>query len=298
MKRFYSNDDVIHAYASMQHEDGRSGNVFFEGKSIFSYGHHYKMGLLMVKDAIWINDSGYSVSTGKHLSILGTATRHMRQFYASGSHVYPVYQRIEEIKEKLGNARKPSMYVEEARSLWASLNEFFSWWGDQETPFLPWGGNSTWINSKESLEYREIKEFIDSLDTLEETLKGYKAKAKEDRAKAKKAKAIREAREEDEYQSATQDFREYRINRIYLKHGSTKKDVCRVSKCGDYIETSQGVSVSVKAAKILYALIQAGKDIKGYNIEGYRVISINGDLKIGCHIIDVRDVHEIGKKIS
>ena len=63
------------------------------------------------------------------------------------------------------------------------------------------------------------------------------------------------------------------------------------------VETSQGVKVTVKEAKLLYSMILANKDIKGYRISNYTVISINGVLKVGCHHINIDSMHKIGKLI-
>ena len=71
----------------------------------------------------------------------------------------------------------------------------------------------------------------------------------------------------------------------------------RLSKDGEKVETSKGVKVDAKDAKKLYQLIKAGKDIKGYKIDYYTVISLNGVLKIGCHNINVKNMHEIGEKL-
>jgi hypothetical protein len=72
----------------------------------------------------------------------------------------------------------------------------------------------------------------------------------------------------------------------------------RISNDGLKVETSQGSKVSIEAAKLLYKMIKAGKDIKGHNIDGFKVISINGTLKIGCHVINIESVHKIGKQLT
>jgi len=55
--------------------------------------------------------------------------------------------------------------------------------------------------------------------------------------------------------------------------------------------------VPIKEATILYKMIKAGKDIKGYKIDKYTVISINGTLKIGCHNINRANVTEVGEQL-
>ena len=64
------------------------------------------------------------------------------------------------------------------------------------------------------------------------------------------------------------------------------------------IETSGGVNIETKKAKVLYKLIEAGKDIKGFKLDYYTVIGIQDNiLKIGCHNIPLKEVETIGKQI-
>jgi len=84
---------------------------------------------------------------------------------------------------------------------------------------------------------------------------------------------------------------------ISYLHG-IKQAYVRLSKDGQTVETSQGANVPVKDAKVLYKMILAGKDIKGYRIGYYTVISINGALKIGCHNINIDSMHTIGKILN
>ena len=44
MKTVFNNSEVCHVFAQQEQEYGRSGNIFFEGKKIYSYGYHYLMG--------------------------------------------------------------------------------------------------------------------------------------------------------------------------------------------------------------------------------------------------------------
>jgi hypothetical protein len=59
----------------------------------------------------------------------------------------------------------------------------------------------------------------------------------------------------------------------------------RVSADGTQIETTKGAKVSYESAKALYMAIQTGTDVRGFEIDGYKVISNEGKLKIGCHDI-------------
>jgi hypothetical protein len=64
----------------------------------------------------------------------------------------------------------------------------------------------------------------------------------------------------------------------------------RVSADGTQIETTKGAKVSYESAKSLYMAIQTGADVRGFEIDGYKVISNESVLKIGCHDIPPTEV--------
>ena len=88
-------------------------------------------------------------------------------------------------------------------------------------------------------------------------------------------------------------FEDYEINTFRIGD----EDYLRMNLEKSMVETTQGVKIPVSAAKRLYENIIAKKDIKGYDIEGYTVISINGTLKIDCHHINIDSVHKVGKQL-
>lgn len=69
-KVFGSSYQVIHLWANQTQTDARSSNVFFEGKSIYSYGYHYELGRMEQINGVTvalINAKGYSNTTNKHI---------------------------------------------------------------------------------------------------------------------------------------------------------------------------------------------------------------------------------------
>jgi hypothetical protein len=62
------------------------------------------------------------------------------------------------------------------------------------------------------------------------------------------------------------------------------------------IETSKGARVPYEAGRKLYTLIKAGRDVVGYDLDGYTVISLNGVLKVGCHEIERTEIERFAKK--
>ena len=71
IKKVFSNaSEVLHRWANQTQDEARSSNVFFKGKIAYSYGYHYRLGMISeyrgVKVAI-INGEGYSNTTAKHI---------------------------------------------------------------------------------------------------------------------------------------------------------------------------------------------------------------------------------------
>lgn len=56
-----------------------------------------------------------------------------------------------------------------------------------------------------------------------------------------------------------------------------------------------GARVTYKAGKLLFKMIKAGRPVVGHEIDGYTVVSINGVIKIGCHVIEMSEVHRFAK---
>jgi seryl-tRNA synthetase len=133
--------------------------------------------------------------------------------------------------------------------------------------------------------YKELKKIASLVKKISENIEGFKDTLKElKKANEKKQKAI--------LNKSIKNFEEYKVNFI-----KSDEDYLRFSECGNYIETSQQVKTTINEAKALYSLILAKKDIKGHNISGYIVTSLNGTLKIGCHKININSMNKVGKKL-
>jgi hypothetical protein len=88
MKRvFGSSEQVIHLWANQSQSDARCDNVFFQGKSIYSYGMHYELGRIVNykgKTVAMINTQGYSITTSNHISRAFSAVSHMLNLGTKG----------------------------------------------------------------------------------------------------------------------------------------------------------------------------------------------------------------------
>lgn len=274
MKTVFSNSNLVHTFAQRSQEEGRtpSCGMFFRKDKIYSYGYHYLLGEFIDDNTIIINNAGYSTSTGKHISMLISATRQYRQLFTKDTEISLVKYRIFEASDKLKTARKPEIYISviirDFEVLTDHLKEFKK------------------VNILKSKDYLEIKKIYSALKKDEgKYLEKLKSIAKKEKAKADK-----------EYKERLDRFFNYKIDYIYSSD-LHKEDFLRVSKDGTQVETTQQVRIDIDDARNLYRLIRAGKDVAGERIGNYRVNSLNGHLVVGCHRINVKNMHEIGDKI-
>lgn len=113
MKTVFNNREVVHVWASQQQNSGKSDNVFFEGRSIYSYGYHFEMARFIAPEVVFITTRGYSNTTAKHLNLVRQATRHLVTFTVPSfsDHAANLAYLIEQAKEKIEKAKR-------ARSSW------------------------------------------------------------------------------------------------------------------------------------------------------------------------------------
>lgn len=85
MAQVFSNDMVAHVWAQQRQQNGRSnnGNFYFEGRTLYSYGGHFPVGIFAAPGGpVFLNADSYSVSTSKHQSYARRAVSHVSpQFY-------------------------------------------------------------------------------------------------------------------------------------------------------------------------------------------------------------------------
>lgn len=85
MAQVFSNDMVAHVWAQQRQQSGRSsnGNFYFEGRTLYSYGGHFPVGIFAAPGGpVFLNADSYTVSTSKHQSYARRAVSHVSpRFY-------------------------------------------------------------------------------------------------------------------------------------------------------------------------------------------------------------------------
>jgi hypothetical protein len=266
MKKVFSNSDAIHIFAQQSQSEGRSSNLFFEGTKIYSYGYHYLLGEFIDKDTIVINDEGFSSTTRKHIWLLSSGTKQYRQFYKTNVDIMLVYSSVQSLVKKLSKANKKELYTMPILRHYKSLNKYLEY-------------TKTKTQISKTKEYKYIKKIALSIEKDMPAL-----------LEALKIRKIKEAKNQAIKIAANiAKFRNHKTDRV-----RSKLDYLRLSFDKTHLETSQGVKIEIKEAKILNNLISNGKDINGFKLGYYTVIGLtNNILKVGCHNIELKEINLI-----
>lgn len=149
MQTVFANDMVAHVWAQQRQPSGRSnnGNFYFEGRTLYSYGSHYPVGIFAgVGGPVFLNSTSSSMTTnGKHKPAARAAVRHLERFYMP---------ELDEIADMIGRAASnggrlpasaPNHYAKAAeRYLAKNWREI-----DSDNPGAAWilraiGSRATW----------------------------------------------------------------------------------------------------------------------------------------------------------
>lgn len=270
MKTVFSNAyDCIHAFAQQKSTQGQTSNVFWYGKKLYSYGYHFLLAEIINDDTIVINDSYYSNTTRKHQSITRQATRQYQQIFTSSHCIATVISELNRLSNKLKNARKPEIYINDALALISKHEHEQSIY---KTKHIDKAYKAQLRKFKKlfSLNKHELKDKFAEIVKLE--------KKQREAAKSKYIKA----------------FKSFEAYDALKRQANIHTDLIRVSKCGNFIETSQHVIVPFNDAKKLYLALKSGKNIVGETISHYSIYKVSDNIvKIGCHNLEITEIHSI-----
>jgi hypothetical protein len=286
MKKVFQNtSEVVHIFAQQTQSEGRnqSGSIYFEDNRIYSYGSHYLLGEFINDETIIINDFGYSVTTSKHISELKNATRQYNRFYTSSIDIKHIQTEINYNIKKLSKANKPEIYISNITKLENNLSKWVEYCKENKIKkehFLKYN----FVVNKSDYKYKKIVKIATSLLTPE-AIEKIKAKGKKDAAKQK-------AKDKRQLKTKLDKFNAYKINRFKIG----QFDYLRLSKNGQFVETSQNIRIEKNEAKKLYFAIKKKINIIGQKIGYYTINKIdNRALTVGCHKICIKSVEKVGQ---
>lgn len=314
MKKVFPTDEVAHIWARQSQDEGRNSasNVYFHGTKIYSYGGHFCMGNIIKPDNSIGGETGivlfttrtYSNTTAKHLSKARYAVNHFEivgvpypertsEIEGINDNLLQWTVEIDNIFKVLNNTRKKEQTKIRARAELdcivrnaARFFELVKFDVNKRMKLNSYEGTRKefliWFNAAK--ESRTITDVENDLKKLTKQL--------EKAATKKQVQSLA-----DWLNISYNEAKKLPIDSVYLRVSisnfwNEKEKAYTDAPC---VETSKGARVSLNAAKILFKMIQSGQDVKGYDIDGYTVISLNGKLKIGCHDIERDEINRFAK---
>lgn len=301
MKKVFDNRQVAHVWAQQNQPEGRSGNgnLYFDNRTIYSYGRHFPLAAFFNDDIVFINDDSYSVSTAKHQGYVRQAVNHKIRIYAPTKVIqlvasYPhgpewLYAikrdltahfktKIDALILKAATANKINRpkYLSQAQSLSFTAAK---------------------INDDTGLDFVDVGDLpnIDHFD-LDALKAEEKRKAEVKRAKEKAAYEV----------SKTQWLNHQSVdNHAAIRNGDT---LLRL-KNAEEIETSAGASFprdhAIKAFKLIRLVKEAGggewrPEQKSIHLGHFRIDSIdeNGNVKAGCHFVKWPAIEHVARLLK
>jgi hypothetical protein len=306
---FNSNAQVFHLFANKLQDEAKTTtrNVFFDNDSIYSYGYHYKLGLHLDKNAMLINNKGYSVTTSKHISDLIQASRHKKLFYSQNVLIDEMLPRLEEYAKRVINARKEETkadYISFINYIYNSFVDFQKYCIDNKIKYVRWS-NEQRINlivDKRSKEYKKATFIYNSI----------KGNIKELESQIKAAKEKQKKKEKQRQLEQTKLFRANkitfaRLNFDLLKLVEMHSHTANHDRLEDfYVCTSQNVKLSIKECneaikkleQINYNTDLINKYLKGQRIKHYTITGARQKaLIVGCHKVKFEEIKRIKNQL-
>lgn len=263
MRNVFSNSELAHTYASQSQNSGRSSSMFFEGSTIYSYGYHFAIARIITNEqgdeALLFTTRGYSNTTGKHITIVRSATNQYKKIYCSnpkGSHdenFKAWLNSSETIAKNLINARKPEKYLSEIAYNKGQAEKYAEFFG---------------IDIPQDLQN------VFNISNKQEYLSLYEKQIEFEKQEAKRK--LREQKAQFKEQ-----FKKWINNETDRLYTSYKYDFLRLRE--NRIETTQAVQIPLAIGKKLYELIKNNTLSVGDKILNYSVDKIGAEIKIGCH---------------
>lgn len=272
--------EVAHYWANQRQSEGRAGNVYFSGDTIYSYGSHFPMATLYRHPntgelVAAFTSRRSSVSTNSHLSIARRAASHIRKITvihpddSALSQLRLTLQEVEAQLDKASRARqRKAGYLSMADSIASDFNAYAELRG-------------------ESVRIADVR--------LEGVREQIEAAEIELRRREAEVNAKREA-------AQAEGIAEWLAGkRAYCPYTATPR--LRISD--DLIETSWHASITVADAKRLWPVIQrvmsGERDYEvGMELGGWQLTKIrrDGSIVVGCHDIAYSEIERIAQQLG
>ena len=299
MRTVVSSSEIGHLWAHQTQYHAKAGNIFFNGPTIFSYGHHFPMARIVEsgkgkhkgEKAVLFTTRTYSVSTAKHLSYTHRAIPAGMAVFnvpledraTQDTELFKTY--ADRLEAALLDAARPRVKqaprLAQAQSIAEEGNRFAEFFGLRKRLNLP-------------------ADFSQAVEA---------ARIKQGRENAKRAKA-REAAELVALEQAKERARKFQEEQLpeWLNGARTSlpfHDFAYLRRGGEEVETSHGARFPIEHAKRAYRLLaKLVAKREEYRANGHTIrvghygidsLSADGMVRAGCHKLLWAEIERFAK---
>lgn len=272
MKIVFSNHyELAHIWAQQRQEAGKASSMFFEGKSIYSYGYHFEIARFINDNTVLFTNREYSNSTSKHKSVVRSSISHKNIIYCydieslSNNIIQSRYNIEQNLIKSISARSRKDTYIANALSIGKNLDDYIN-----VTKYR--------FNKDDRKSYKFIKNLLADIPNAQNILKN---EAEKEKNRIKKRNALLQK----EFEKKLSNWKNGE-GEIYL---SSHEVYLRIK--GDFVETTKGARVKIASAKFLADKIINKMPVHGLLIDDYTVVSYtDGILKIGCHNINQSEI--------
>lgn len=307
--------DVAHAWAHQTKKEWRKGNVFFDGKAIYSYGRHFPMAVLLPDNHVAINAITYSNSTSRHQSSMQSAVSHMQMIkcyelptssdgqFESYHHSRNINQWINKVKVKLTEIAGKRQQRTKDR-LMGELHDIQA----EATRYIEYFKLKLKAAEKKQLFTTDIAGYIEGVKRANAAAKR-KATAIANKGRKLHPVWLEQWRNFNEAEWAKDISSELRraIEAVEFEDGNRNRVRLRawVGDGAHHISTTKNVVLPIPVAeryyhKYLKVVAKGGcSNTCGYKMMEFEVTEMNADhLLVGCHDIARSEIDYVANKLG
>lgn len=281
--------EVAHVWAHQLQSEGRSGNVSFHGRVIFSYAA--PIGCILEDGRVWLSNRSYSNTTSRHQSYVRQAVNHMPRVFS-----WAVPEDGDALGIRLAHSANFDYFTRELVARYGELAAY-----PRRNRRL--GAEISALVSAKN-DYRDAFQ----LDWPTETMEGSeqacreaaKALAEQHRLDAIRREKARLAQIERQ----REDLAAWRLGGFVYSHFEVT--ALRIKE--DMIETTKGARIPVEHAKKVWPLLTALKDGgRTYKRNGHTIhlgpyaldeFDAKGTLHVGCHHIPWQEIEQVAVQLG
>jgi hypothetical protein len=301
------NSQLAHIWAQQNKNCGKTGNMFFEGATIYSYGYHFPIAHFTDKNfkgkqVVLYNSSDYSSTTARHKSYTLSAIDR------SSCCIFNVDTEL--LKTLRGNNTSGYAFLSYEKRCIKSVNDNLKEIAtfrkiEKKQNALNYCGNqlAELKNLFEIYGYKISEEteklIADLQQNSENLLSQFSEVIKKERAKRLQWEKETEKRESEKLQEILPTWRNCEENNNYPNDlyflRNAKKIFLRI--VGENVETSKGAVFPVKHAIEAYDTVKKG--IAGSKLGHFTIQKVDKKgVKAGCHFVEFEEIEKIATQLG